>query len=348
MSETLFHHRRAYQLKNDHLRVTVLVEGGHIAEVFDKRAGISPLWIPHWQSIEPSTFDPANPAPFGPAPDGPLLAGIMGHNLCLDIFGGPSPDEASTGLTSHGEASLLPYQITESKNTLTLRLRLPLAQLDLTRTLTLTGDVVRIHEAVENLAGTDRPIGYTQHVTLSPPFLNPATTEFRASMTRGIVTESDPGQAIYLQPGAEFHWPNAPKPDGSLHSLEHMRPIAPASGYTAHIADPTQPHAWFLAWEPKYKLAFGYIWKSSEFPWMGIWEENCSRPGSPWDSKTVTRGMEFGVSPFPESRRAMVERVRLLDTPTFRWMPANGRLDAEYCIVSRIADTIPEKLDWPV
>ncbi len=58
--------------------------------------------------------------------------------------------------------------------------------------------------------------------------------------------------------------------------------------------------------------------------------------------------MEFGVSPFPESRRAMVERGRLLDTPTFRWMPANGRLEAEYWIASQITDAIPESLNWPV
>ena len=42
--------------------------------------------------------------------------------------------------------------------------------------------------------------------------------------------------------------------------------------------------------------------------------------------RTVTRGMEFGVSPIPESRREMVDRGRLLDTPTFKWIPARGRL----------------------
>lgn len=348
MSQLLFHNRKAFQLENDLLRVTVLVEGGHIAEVFDKRAGVSPLWMPHWQSIEPSTFNPQSPEPFGPAPDGPLLAGIMGHNLCLDIFGGPTAEEAAAGLTAHGEGSVLTYTITESAQTLTMRLTLPLAQLDFTRTLELTGDTIRIHESIQNRSGVDRPIGWTQHVTLSPPFLNPATTEFRASMTRSIVSESDPGFAMELAPGKEFLWPHAPLANGGTVDLQRMRKTAPASGYTAHVTDPSQQHAYFIAYEPRYKLAFGYIWKSAEFPWMGIWEENCSRPGTPWDSRTITRGMEFGVSPFPESRRAMVERVRLLDTPTFRWMPANGHLTAEYCIVSRIAEAIPGKLDWPV
>ena len=58
--------------------------------------------------------------------------------------------------------------------------------------------------------------------------------------------------------------------------------------------------------------------------------------------------MEFGVSPFPESRRRMVERGRLFDTPVFRWLPARTSLEAEYCAVTRTVDTIPESLEWPL
>ena len=350
MSELLFHGRKAVRLENEALRVTVLQEGGHIAEVYDKRAGVSPLWIPHWESLEPSAFNPQHPGVFGAGVDGKLLAGIMGHNLCLDIFGGPTEDEAAAGLTAHGEGSVGAYDLFEAPNMLEMQLTLPIAQLRFTRMLELRGQDVHVQESIENLAAVDRPIAWTQHVTLSPPFLNPETTEFRASVTRSIVSETDPGFAMDFAPGQEFLWPHAPlnKNGISTHDLRKMHPTAPASGYTAHIADPAQEYAHFIAFEPKYKLAFGYIWKRAEFPWLGIWEENCSRPGSPWDSVTVTRGMEFGVSPFPESRRAMVERCRLLDTPTFRWMPANGRLEAEYWIASQITDTIPESLHWPV
>jgi hypothetical protein len=56
--EIYFKGRRAVTVENEHLRVTVLVEGGHIAEVFDKRAGVSPLWVPHWNSVEPSLYSP--------------------------------------------------------------------------------------------------------------------------------------------------------------------------------------------------------------------------------------------------------------------------------------------------
>src|SRR4029077_7067835 len=97
--------RRAATLENDALRVTVLHEGGHIAEILDKRSGINPLWIPPWPSIEPAEYDAARRAEYGGGLDASLLAGIMGHNLCLDIFGGPSADEAAAGLPVHGEGS---------------------------------------------------------------------------------------------------------------------------------------------------------------------------------------------------------------------------------------------------
>ena len=57
--------------------------------------------------------------------------------------------------------------------------------------------------------------------------------------------------------------------------------------------------------------------------------------------------MEFGVSPFPESRREMIERGRLFDVPAFRWIPAASSVTAEYAIVMAPADAVPETLDWP-
>jgi hypothetical protein len=342
-----FKGRRAAQLENEFLRVTVLEEGGHIAEVYDKRVGVSPLWIPHWTSVEPSTFGPDQYEQFGTEPDAKLLVGIMGHNLCLDLFGGPSLEEAAAGLTVHGESSVDRYDVTPDVGGLLLQVTLPIAQLKFTRSIRLHGQNVRIHEVVENLSAMDRPLAWTQHVTLSPPFLDPATTQFNASISRSIVSETDPGFAAYLIPGSEFVWPMAPRSDGGQADLRRMHATAPASGYTACLTDPRHDDAYWVAFAPQFRLAFGYIWKRADFPWLGVWEENCSRQASPWDSRTVTRGMEFGVSPFPETRREMVERNRLLDAPVYKWIAARGRLEAEYWITSQLADAVPETLEWP-
>jgi hypothetical protein len=55
MPPSQFNGRRAATIENAHVRVTVLEEGGHIAEICDKRTGVNPLWLPPWPSIEPST-----------------------------------------------------------------------------------------------------------------------------------------------------------------------------------------------------------------------------------------------------------------------------------------------------
>jgi hypothetical protein len=161
------------------------------------------------------------------------------------------------------------------------------------------------------------------------------------------VHETPFGTADYLQAGADFDWPRAPRADGGLADLRVYTGAGVSSAYTAHLMDPGQPDAWFVAFSRPAELAFGYVWRRADFPWMGIWEENASRAQPPWNGRTITRGMEFGVSPFPETRRAMIDRGRLFDTPTYRWIPAKSRVIVEYWCVSTAAQAIPERLAWP-
>jgi hypothetical protein len=347
MPPSLFRGRRAVTIENTHLRLTVLQEGGHIAEVVDKQLGVNPLWIPPWPSIEPSTYDSSTDDVYGGAPEGRLLAGIMGHNLCLDIFGGPSADEAAAGLGVHGEASVAPYTIQSSGGTLTMEAALPEARLRVERRIELHDRTVRILEMVENLSSTDRPVGWTQHVTLGPPFLERGATEFRASATRSQVIDAPFGPGAYLAPGAVFEWPDAPRPTGGTVDLRTYTAQEVSSAFTTHLMNPATPHAFFVAFSPRSRLAFGCVWKQADFPWLGIWEENRSRANPPWNSETMTRGMEFGASPFPESRRQMIDRGRLFDVPAYRWIPARTSVPVEYWMVCRSASSIPETLEWP-
>jgi hypothetical protein len=346
MPATTYQGRRCTSIENQHLRVTVLHEGGHIAAILDRETGVNPLWTPPWPSIEPSQFglQADHVATFGAGPESKLLAGIMGHNLCLDIFGGPSEAEFAAGLTVHGEGSVASYEVTERDGGLRMRARFPMAQLDFERRLELHGRTVTIRESVENLSAYDRPIAWTQHVTLGPPFLEKGATEFRSSATRSKVFEGEFGSHDYLREGAEFDWPFAPRSGDGSADLRVMNGDASSSAFTAHLMDPARDDAFFLAFSPASHLVFGYLWKQADFPWMGIWEENCSRVSAPWNGRTLTRGMEFGVSPMPETRRQMIERGRLFGTPTYRWLPARGRLEVEYRAVTARADTIPETI----
>src|SRR5580704_2657343 len=195
MPEQNFRGRRATSISNEQLRVTVLHEGGHIAEILDKATGVNPLWIPPWPSIEPSTYDRARHPEYGNDSESKLLAGIMGHNLCLDIFGEPSEEEAAAGMTVHGEGSIVRYDVSADSAGLTQRAQFPIAQLSFERHIRFGHDrAIEFHETLENLSAADRPIAWTQHATLGPPFLERGRTEFRASATRSRVFENDYGQ----------------------------------------------------------------------------------------------------------------------------------------------------------
>lgn len=347
MPSITYNNRRAVAAENDAIRVVVLPEGGHIAAIEHKKSGVNPLWTPPWTSIDPVAFDPAKNPEFGNASDSRLLAGIMGHNLCLDIFGGPSAEEETAGVTAHGEGSVVAFEIAEGKNELTMIASMPLAQIRFERKIELHGSRVRIQESATSLAAFDRPIGWTQHATLGPPFLERGKTQFRASATKSKVFEGEFGTDAYLVAGAEFEWPLCPRKDRAWMDMRVMNIADVSSGYTAHAMDEAKEDSFFTAWSPASKIAFGYVWKRKDFPWLGIWEENHSRTGSPWDGKTLTRGMEFGASPYPESRRASVDRGNLFGIPSFRWLPAKATLRAEYWVVIQESAEPLEDLPWP-
>jgi hypothetical protein len=340
---TSYRGRRAASIENDEIRVTVLCEGGHIAEILHKASGVNPLWTPPWPSIEPSSYNAAAHPEYGSDIEARLLAGIMGHNLCLDLFGAPSPEEAEAGIGVHGEGSVAAYDIQESDGRLTMSACLPLAQIRFARIIELRGASADIEESVESLVSFDRPIGWTQHVTLGPPFLECGVTRFRMPATKSKVFEGEFGAAGYVIPAAEFDWPNAPQPGGGFADLSLFNASPVSSAYTAHLMDPSREDACVTAFHPGLKLKFGYFWKRADFPWLGRWEENCSRKHAPWNGKTIACGVEFGVSPFPETRRQAIDRGELFGAPAYRWLPARGRIEARYSAGFVAHDAAPPK-----
>jgi len=320
MSEIIYRGRRAHQIENGQLQVVVLVEGGHIAAITHLGRGINPLWTPPWATIEPSTYDPVRHPEYGLGSESRLLAGIHGHNLCLDTFGAPSEAEAAAGAMVHGEAGVIPWTIKSGADTLLAEVET--APLRFARRLRLDGERLYFEETLTNLSGEDRPVAWTEHVTLGPPFLEAGQTQFAARAVR----DQD------LEDGVHQHV-----------TLERFTGAPSASGYTTYLMDPSREHAHFLAYSPWHQLLLGYVWRTADFPWLGTWEEHLERKILPWNGRTETRGMEFGVSPFPESRRAMIDRGRLFGVPTYRWLSAGETITVNYYAFLKTATHLPER-----
>jgi hypothetical protein len=237
------------------------------------------------------------------------------------------------GLRVHGEAGVIAHALSTDGDTLWQRATLVHSQLLFERTLRLRAGSrhIEIGETVENLSIYDRPVAWTEHVTLGPPFLEKGRTVTEATATRSKVMESDSsgGQCPH-RIGAEFDWPRVPLAAGGSEDLRVYTARDVSASFTTQLMDPVRETAWFKAWSPTDRLLLGYEWKRSDFPWLGIWEENYSRAALPWGGKTLTRGLEFGASPFAESRRAMIERGRMFGAPCYRWIPARSCVSVEY------------------
>jgi sugar/nucleoside kinase (ribokinase family) len=340
--------RKVVQVENDEIRLTTTVEGGHVAEILHKKSGINPLWTPSWRSLEPSVYDPQLYPEYGTSNEARLVAGLLGHSLCLDLYGAPSPEEALAGMPVHGEAPVAQYQTQVDHNSIAIFTTLEKAELSFERRIHLLPEgVIRFSEVVENHSHTDRPLGWTEHVSLGAPFIEKGATRFLLTGTRSKVIDSNFNNGLGMQmPDAEFDWPMCPRKDGGVEDLSTFTTEPVSGGFTAHLMDPLKSHAYFAAWNPSLKVLFGYAWKKEDFPWLARWEENHLRTWQPWNNQGFVIGMEFGVSPMVESRREMVARCKLFGAPTFRWIPAKSKVHVEYCAFLRQAEHLPAAIDW--
>ena len=319
MKQVDFHGRRAAQIESGELRLIVTQQGGHVAALLDKKSGISPLWIPHWPSIEPSEYSPARHPEYGEGAEAQLLAGIFGHNICLDLFGGPDEDEAAAGIPVHGEAAIAPYQMSGDERQIVLQADLPKAELTFERKVELAADgVVVFSEAIRNNSYTGRPIGWTQHVTLGAPFLQPGQTRFRVSATRSRVFEgafnNDLGKHLA---GAEFEWPFCPQKDGGVEDLSTLTQETSSGGFTAHLMDPTRSTRSFSPGRRDTSLHLATCGRGKTFPGLGDGRRIIYGPGLRGTPRRSRWVWSSAYLPWLNRAAAWWNEARCLLTPPF-------------------------------
>ena len=262
--------------------------------------------------------------------------GAVGHFICVDGFGPASDDEAAAGAAGHGEAHRLPWSTVASatsSGTATLRqaVTLPRVHETLTRTISLRDGehVVRVHSTLESLLAFDRPVNWAEHATIGTPFLEPGVTVVDLSKNRAMVRPKrvrPPRNPHRLAVGKEFDWPMAPLADDSgkvdlraapedHHSLDH----------TGHLMTPSGEVAWVTALHPEKRLMIGYVFKTSEYPWLQIWEHYPPEG-------LMARGLEFGTQAFDRPRREMVTQNRLFGELLYRWLPAKSKIESTYLL----------------
>jgi hypothetical protein len=329
--------RPGFRIESAWGHVSVLEGGGHICEIVSRKHGaVNPLWKPTWKTIDPSTYTRGKHARvYGPPPEGRLLAGIAGHSISFDYFGPPSPEEIAAGHSTHGEAPVVDWRrrprSEKSMATLVYDAQLPQAQMRLRRMISLdrVQPVVYCEETAFSLATFDRPISWNHHITFGPPFLEPGVTLFDMPATRSKACPATFSQQMSIEPDVEFRWPNAPTKKGGLLNLRTTE-TGRFGHYTAHLLDPAVETAFIAVCNPRLRLLVLYLFARRDFPWVGNWEESCSRVHVPWNGREFCRGFEFSTTPFPIPRRATVTNGNLFGESTYKWLPARSSETIRY------------------
>jgi hypothetical protein len=332
--------RSGYKIDAEWGHVSVLQGGGHICDLgLNSVRGVNPLWRPQWTTMDPERYvSGKHQRTYGPPPDGKLLAGIAGHSLSFDHFGPPSKEETAAGLSTHGEAPSLKWNLLKKSDsrrpTLQYGRTLPEAQIDFNRTISVDrhNPVVYCEEQATNLSVYDRPISWNEHVTFGPPFLECDTTIFDMPATNSKVCPAGFSDKIFLQPDAEFLWPNAPTKKGGTVDLRKT-PDQPFGHYTAQLLDPQLKIGFISACNPSQRLLVVYVFRRADFAWVGNWEERNNRSVPPWKARTFCRGIEFSTTPFAIPRRDTIDQGMLFGERTYRWLAAKSRETVRFMIL---------------
>jgi hypothetical protein len=335
-------------LANDHFQMQILLQGGAIGSFVlqNDPQKLNPMWNPLRVAREQGRTT--------------QFAGVLGHFVCVDGFGQPSAEERAAGLPQHGEAHTLKMEATTAAengiHSVTLSAKLPIAQEVFTRTFRAVDgeNVVYVDSQLENLLGFDRPVNWAEHATVASPFLeagvsriflsssrsqtrNYALNQGRgaapAPAARGAGAAGAPAQAPAraggsqrrLKPGVDFTWPMAPGVDGDTIDVSTVPQDPHFTDHSATLFDPSRPLAWAVVLHPGKRMIYGYIFKSSEYPWIQNW-------GNYSSAAQVVHGLEFSTQPYDVSRREAISTGSLFGTPTYRWLPAKSKIESHFIL----------------
>ena len=249
------------------------------------------------QPINPFTWEEKSATP----------AHLKGHFLCMDRWGAPSAAEISAGVPFHGEASRVEWrQLGKTANEAEMTARLPLARLGVKRSIRLEGSSALVIETVTNEAPLGRLFNMVQHPTIGPPFLD-----------ESVVVDSNARQGFMQSspmPNPEHPtvvWPQALK-DGMPVNLRMLRDD-PMPNVVSYVVD--EEIGWVTALNPEKRLVLGYIWKTSEYPWLNIWRH--VEGGKP-----MARGLEFGTTGLHQPYPVLTKKGSIFGRPLFAFIDA--------------------------
>ena len=264
-----------------------------------------------------------NPLQWGAPAEGDKSVRGFGHFLCLDRWGPPSTAEGAKGMPYHGEAANVAWTTTGSDQTSeemiqrSMQTRLPKAGLMIKRTIRFSSkeSLFAVQEDVTNENALGRVYNAVQHPTISPPFLD-STTVVDCNGRRGFAQ----GGTLPNPEEPSAYWPSALNASGETVNLRHLN-TDPNPNVVSYQIDAS--HGWVTAVTPGKGLLIGYVWKTSDYPWVNLWRD--VRNGKP-----AARGLEFGTTGLHQPFPILTKKGRIWDRQLFEFLDAGETVHKTY------------------
>ncbi len=306
-SETGYPWRQQLILESDAATVALDLAGGAFSDFHMKGSNLNPL---SWN----------------PPEKGKIKAQSLGHFICFDRWGGPHESEIKNGMSFHGEATQVVWDVLQKATkgaggtSAVAHCSLPIAGLSLERKMQLSskGAVMKVEEKITNDNKLGRIYNIVQHPSIAAPFLD-ETTVVDANAWKGFVQgDSWPDPAAYT-----IYWPETAY-KGQFVDLRKLG-ANHAPDVTSFIFKDDVETGWVTACNAGKNLMIGYIWDLDEYPWLNIWRN--AKEGKP-----AARGLEFGTTGLHRPFGDMVAASPIYNTPIYEYINTAETITKSYTV----------------
>ena len=210
---------------------------------------------------------------------------FQGHFLCLGRWGAPTAGEIKAGVPHNGQPGNQLWQVISQHEGEFLHIgtHAPLDGVNAERLIYFdaVNAVCKVTGLVQSTLSAGRLYNIVQHATIGAPFLS-ASTIIDSNAKAGFMQHlSYPDPHQY-----EYRWPNGIL-DSQRTEVDLTSCSSPVGYVSTHLFE--EPVGWITASSPECGLLIGYVWNSSEYPWLNLWHKMK-------DGKPYAKGLEFGTA----------------------------------------------------
>jgi hypothetical protein len=155
-----------------------------------------------------------------------------------------------------------------------------------------------------------------QHPTIGPPFLDEDTL-VDSNARKGLMQDSP----LPRPEEPAVYWPQALL-DGQPVNLRHLRDN-PNPNVVSYAID--EQYGWTTACNPRLGLLVGYLWKTSDYPWLSMWRDVK-------DGRPAARGLEFGTTGLHQPFRVLLDKGKIFGRDLFAYLDAGEKATRPYAI----------------